>query len=257
MIPITAILTVILLIALIIEQSGKKRKNAIQPPLSIKGKDLYDNINFYKKLNDTDKLRFKKEVEDFLQYVTITGVKITVTDIDRIMVAASAVIPVFAFPGSKYPNLKEVLLYADTFNHEFQSEGNNREILGMVGTGDMEGKMLLSKPALEEGFNNRTDKRNTAIHEFVHIIDKLDGNTDGVPQLLLDKQYVIPWLNMIHGEMEKIKEGNSDIDAYGYTNKSEFFAVAAEYFFERPDLFKTKHPTLFTMMQKIFIPAIA
>jgi len=39
---------------------------------------------------------------------------------------------------------------------------------------------------------------------------------------------------------------------YGTTSHAEFFAVAAEYFFNRPDLFKTNHPELFTLMEKIF-----
>lgn len=253
MFPVIVILTIILLIALIVEQSNKKKNKPVQPALTVSEKDLEDNIAFYRKLGQEDKTRFRQEVQDFLGYVTITGVKTTVTDTDKLLVAASAVIPVFAFPGSKYPNLKEVLVYADTFNMNFQSEGNNdRDIAGMVGTGYMEGKMLLSKPALEAGFSNKTDKRNTAIHEFVHLIDKSDGETDGVPELLMDKQYVIPWLNLVHEEMEKIRTGDSDIDAYGYTNKSEFFAVAAEYFFERPDLLQEKHPQLFSMMQQIF-----
>ena len=49
-----------------------------------------------------------------------------------------------------------------------------------------------------------------------------------------------------------MKEEDSDMNPYGYTNKTEFFAVAAEYFFEHPELFKEKHPALFEMMQKMF-----
>jgi hypothetical protein len=236
--------------------SQKKRSTGIIPGIvPVNDAVLNTNIAFYRKLNTTDKTRFEKEVREFLNEVKITGIKIVLSDVDKVLVAASAVIPVFAFPGSKYPNLTEVLVYGDTFNMDFQSEGDNeRNILGMVGTGYMEGKMILSKPALEEGFSNRTDKRNTAIHEFAHLIDKSDGDTDGIPELLMDKQYVIPWLDLVHTEMEKIKAGDSDIDPYAYTNKSEFFAVAAEYFFERPDLLEEKHPQLFSMMQQIFNP---
>ena len=233
----------------------KPKVNKNVPELILDEELLNDNIAFYRKLNDEDKVRFKQEIKDFVSYVTITGVGTEVTNLQRIMVASSAVIPVFAFPGSRYPNLEEVLLYPDSFNMEFETSGNNsRDIAGMVGTGFMNGKMILSKHALEEGFSNKTDKRNTAIHEFVHLVDKSDGDIDGIPEHLLDKQYVLPWLDLVHKEMMKIKEGDSDIDAYGYTNKSEFFAVAAEYFFERPDILKNKHPELFAMMQRIFIP---
>ncbi|MGZ8551120.1 MAG: zinc-dependent peptidase [Chitinophagaceae bacterium] len=47
-------------------------------------------------------------------------------------------------------------------------------------------------------------------------------------------------------------KNRSDINPYGATSKPEFLAVAAEYFFERPDLLKRKHPELFSMLEKIF-----
>ena len=145
------------------------------------------------------------------------------------------------------------MFYADAINMQFESKGNaDRNILGLVGTGPFEGSMLLSKFALRQGFNNQSDKRNTAIHEFVHLIDKSDGETDGIPDLLLDKQYVLPWLELMHKKMQQISQGKSDIDSYGLTNKAEFFAVVAEYFFERPALLEEKHPILFKMLCDMF-----
>ena len=42
--------------------------------------------------------------------------------------------------------------------------------------------------------------------------------------------------------MAEMEEGDSDINPYGLTNKAEFFAVATEYFFERPGVMERKHP---------------
>ena len=231
--------------------SSNKKLSVKQPVIAIE-KDVAA-ILFYQKLSPVDKARFLKSVNSFLQTVVITAVNTTITDEDKILVATSAVIPMFAFDGWEYPQLEEVLLYNDHFNMGFETEGNeDRNIMGLVGTGVYKNKMLLSKPALEDGFNNNTDKSNTAIHEFVHLIDAADGDTDGVPKILMDKKYVLPWMNLIHAEMEKMKDNQSDINPYGYTNKSEFFAVAAEYFFERPDLFEEKHPEMYKMMQQMF-----
>ena len=52
--------------------------------------------------------------------------------------------------------------------------------------------------------------------------------------------------------MEAINDNHSDIRKYGGTNQAEFFAVASEYFFERPDLLKSKHPELYEMLVKCF-----
>ncbi|MEA1876874.1 MAG: zinc-dependent peptidase [Bacteroidota bacterium] len=138
------------------------------------------------------------------------------------------------------------------FNDKFETSGPDRRILGMVGTGYMDGKMVLSKPALHHGFVNESDKKNTAIHEFVHLIDKFDGSGDGVPALLLEKQYVIPWLDLINKKIEEIFDNESDINPYGGTNRQEFFAVASEYFFERPKLLVRKHPVLYNLLEIIF-----
>ena len=118
------------------------------------------------------------------------------------------------------------------FNLDFETSGGDRNILGMVGNGYMEGKRILSKPALHFGFDNTTDKKNTAIHEFVHLIDKADGAVDGVPSLLLERPYVIPWLDLMNKKVEEIYNRKSDINPYGGTNRQEFFAVVSEYFFE-------------------------
>ena len=122
----------------------------------------------------------------------------------------------------------------------------------MVGNGYMNGQMILSRAALIKGFSNSGGKENTAIHEFVHLLDKSDGATDGIPENLLAHEYVMPWLKMIHQEIGKIEEGRSDINPYAATSEAEFFAVAAEYFFQKPDEFKHKHPELYAMLNQIF-----
>jgi Mlc titration factor MtfA (ptsG expression regulator) len=145
-----------------------------------------------------------------------------------------------------------VILYPDTFDQEFQFEGENRNILGMVGSGYMNGQMLLSRAALNKGFSNSSGKGNTAIHEFVHLLDKSDGETDGVLENLLTHEYTVPWLKMMHQEMHRIQAGKSDIEPYALTNEAEFLAVASEYFFEKPDELKHKHPELYRALCRIF-----
>jgi MtfA peptidase len=215
---------------------------------------LEENIAYYRSLPSEKQSLFVDKVKDFLSYVNIKGVNTTVNELDKLMVACSAVIPIFGFGNWRYFNLTDVLLYDGAFNaQKFSTIGEDTHTLGMVGTGAMEGMMILSKHALQQGFLNETDKSNTGIHEFVHLLDKADGETDGIPEQLLSKQYTIPWINLMNEKIAVIQKGSSDINPYGAVSKTEFFAVAAEYFFERPDLFKTKHPQLFALMEKAFI----
>jgi Mlc titration factor MtfA (ptsG expression regulator) len=106
--------------------------------------------------------------------------------------------------------------------------------------------------ALVKGFSRSAGEGNAAIHEFVHLLDKSDGDTDGVPANFMERAYAVPWLKMMHQEMHRIAAGKSDIDPYSLTNEAEFFAVAAEYFFEKPDQLKHKHPEIYEALSKVF-----
>lgn len=123
----------------------------------------------------------------------------------------------------------------------------------MVGTGAMQNVMIISKWELRQGFINGSSYHNTAIHEFIHLVDKMDGTFDGVPELLLERKYVPQWKQLINSTIDKIRCGESDINVYGGTNEVECFAVIAEYFFEQPEFFAERHPELNSMMQQIFI----
>ncbi len=213
---------------------------------------LIENVPYYNSLNEKEKSRFEYKVQEFILNYKITAVKTEIDDTDRILVAASAIIPIFGFDHWRYHQLSEVLIYPNSFNRDYELEGEDRRILGMVGSGSMDGIMILSQQALRLGFKNETDKKNTAIHEFVHLIDKEGGTIDGIPSVLMQKQYAIPWLKFIDEQIDILRNEASDINPYGATNRAEFFSVASEYFFERPKLLKRKHPELYQHLEKLF-----
>ena len=213
---------------------------------------LEDYVQFYQQLEETRKNEFEKRIEKFLTDVKITGVNATVEDLDLLLIASGAIIPVFAIPDWQYINLQEVLLYPGSFNLDFEQGGMDRDIGGMVGTGAMQHKMILTKWQLRQGFINRQDAHNTAIHEFVHLVDKMDGTMDGVPEIILERKYVKEWKNIMDSTTWQMKTYGSDIDMYAATSHTEFFAVTSEYFFEQPALLKANHSELYAMLERIY-----
>ena len=242
----------------IIAYFSLRNKRGIGDQFSEEGLDksyhalLLTHVEYYRNLNDADKEKFERLVYAFLQDTIIEGVKTEITDDDRVMIASSAVIPIMGFPDWRYKNLTSVILYPDVFNHEFQFEGENRNIMGMVGSGSMNGQMLLSRVSLVKGFSNFSGKENAAIHEFVHLLDKSDGEIDGIPEILVAPEFAVPWLKMMHQEMRRVKTENSDINPYALTNEAEFMAVAAEYFFTKPEKLRSKHPDIYQQLTRIF-----
>jgi Mlc titration factor MtfA (ptsG expression regulator) len=242
----------VLLAAWFIWQKWKqKKKDALPLPADYPAL-LQEHVSYYRSLSDGKKREFEERVRLFLNRTKVEGVGIAIDDVDRVLVASSAIIPIFGFADWYYP-LTDVLLYEDRFNDAYETTGDDRTILGMVGEGGaLQSTMVLSKPALHEGFANETSKGNTGIHEFVHLLDKVDGATDGLPEYLLDKSHIKPWLELIHKSINDIKANHSDINPYGITNEAEFFAVVSEYFFKRPDLLEERHPELFARLEEIF-----
>jgi MtfA peptidase len=246
------VLAVLILLLTFFFRSSPVKKTSVLPFPEEWRAILLEQSDYYEVLDEYQKPQFEKRIQQFLQQTRITGVNTTVEDLDKILIGASAIIPIFAFPDWEYINLREVLLYPDSFNHEFEQEGNDRTVLGMVGDGALNGVMVLSRHELRQAFLNKTSKTNTAIHEFVHLVDKTDGTVDGIPEILMQRQYVLPWLQAMQKEIKKILADKSDINPYGATNEAEFFAVVAEYFFERPDLLERKNPELYQLLISIF-----
>ena len=247
------ILFVLALIVLIILFVFKIRRTKVtsQLPENYKGL-LTDYVKFYRQLDEDGKEMFEKRVDHFLSAVKITGVNAIAEDIDRLLIAAGAIIPVYAIPDWQYINLHEVLLYPGAFNADFDQAGSDRNIGGMVGTGALQHVMIITKWQLRQGFINSNDAHNTAIHEFVHLIDKMDGTMDGVPEIILERKYVPQWKQLMNTTIEQMKNYGSDIDFYGATNTVEFFAVISEYFFEQPHQLKANHPELYEMLERIY-----
>lgn len=237
----------------IFTQKYRERAELVHTPFPAPWRKILERyVTFYRALDEAERDRFETEVQIFLHEKSITGIKTKIDDTTSLLVAASAIIPVFGFPEWEYENLGEVLIYPSAFNKQFETEGEGRNVLGMVGTGVMNGVMILSKTALLAGFKVDNDKKNVGIHEFVHLLDASDGQYDGVPERFLEHQYVEPWIRVMHQEIERIRAGKSSLDAYGGTNPTEFFAVAAEYFFEHPKSLQKDQPELYTLLTEVF-----
>lgn len=215
---------------------------------------LLQEVKFYQELSADDQIRFQNKVKKFFNDTAITGVKdLEVTDELKLLVAASAIIPVFLFDGWEYVNLSEVIIYDGAVEpnqaNDVESDGT---LLGQVRPLQTRHVMLLSKQFLIQGFESMNGKSNVGIHEFAHLIDQADGTFDGIPKAFMPEELLKPWTKIMYAEIEKIAENRSDINPYALTNHAEFFAVVCEYFFENPEKFQEKHPQLYDLMNQIF-----
>jgi Mlc titration factor MtfA (ptsG expression regulator) len=67
----------------------------------------------------------------------------------------------------------------------------------------------------------------------------------------------IAWARILSREFEKLREDkrrghHSLLNQYGATNAAEFFAVATEYFFEKPRQMQDKQPELYEELKMFY-----
>lgn len=258
MLPFYLLLGVIALTILILYFSGKKKLGNTVVPTPRRAHRLLLHVRFYKNLSPDQQEIFRARVIAFLQTVRITpaqGVRIKM--LDRIYVAAAAIIPVFHQPDWEYSYLDEVVIRSGNFSKDFRGAPEEENVMGMVGDGVLNRLMVIGLSALRTGFEQQ-GRGNTAIHEFVHLIDKTDGAVDGVPEALLPPELAGPWLQHVQQAIADIRSGKDrDINDYGGRNEAEFLAVVSEYYFQRPEYLQESHPELFALLEQIYKPETA
>jgi MtfA peptidase len=222
-----------------------------QPFPETRERILQEQVAFFRALDDAEKDRFRQLIQIFLDEVRITGIRTDVDETIRVLVAASAVIPIFGFQDWEYHRLHEVLIYPDAFDDAYRTQGGTEaQNLGMVGLHHLSGVMILSKPALLAGFSAQPGTHNVGVHEFAHLVEQ-EAAEYGLPPEV-PWMAVRQWVRYVARELARPSSRRTHVSAYAYTNEHEFFAVLAEYFFTSPDRLKRRDPALYGLLRDLF-----
>src|SRR5690606_34993945 len=112
----------------------RRRTRIRQMPFPVEWKIILEHeVPFYANLPPAEQIRFQEEIKIFLHEKRITGINTSIDDTVRLLVAASAIIPIFGFPGWEWESIREILIYPTSFDEEYQmGSAKEHTILGMV-----------------------------------------------------------------------------------------------------------------------------
>ena len=110
------VVVLFIFIALVLGFGWRSYRKAARPDWKTPAEPFPDNwknilnrdVLFYASLNPEEKKRFEFKVQEFLLNCRITGIKTPVNLTDKLLVASSAIIPIFGFDSWKYTNIREV-----------------------------------------------------------------------------------------------------------------------------------------------------
>ncbi|MBA2760791.1 MAG: zinc-dependent peptidase, partial [Segetibacter sp.] len=103
---------VVALVLLYISLSYRRKPAKQLQPIQEKDRNLLQQyVSFYNELDKQKQSEFENRIQHFLCTVRITGINTKVERLDQLLIASSAIIPIFSFHNWQYMNLNEVLLY--------------------------------------------------------------------------------------------------------------------------------------------------
>lgn len=206
---------------------------------------LEKNVPQYRRLGPERRAEFERDVGIFVRENSFRGVDVEVTDELKVLAAASGVLLLFGRTDRDYPKIGEILFYPQSFGEDYKSKG---DVAGLV---HPHGTVVFSVPELRRSFASAADGYHVGLHEFAHLLDLSAGDCDGLP-LELDPKLARPWCALMKDELEKIRRGRGVLRAYGGTNEAEFWAVAVETYFERPEILRKGNPDLYAVLDRYF-----
>jgi MtfA peptidase len=199
----------------------------------------------YRRLSGRLQTAFEQDVHRFIITHRITGVKTTVDDPLRLLVAASAVTLGVGWPGYKWSEVSEVLLYPDDFDRDYAI--GQRELAGIA---HVWGTVILSVPSLWQSFTNPGNRSHLGFHEFAHLLTFERGRAIRVP-IGLSAERIQLWERIEAQELKRIGDGDSIVDPYAL-QPSEFFPCAVEAFFQKPMALRERHRELYGFLGHYF-----
>jgi Mlc titration factor MtfA (ptsG expression regulator) len=199
-------------------------------------------------------LQLKRRMLVFIADKPVIGCNgLQVTEAMRVVIAAQACLLLLNHRGEGFPNLRQVLLYPDTFVVDRVAPTGagvlQEQRRALAGESWAQGQVILSWADVSEGAAVADDGRNVVIHEFAHQLDQESGVANGAPWLGRRERYE-RWSRVLGAEFEQLRErlGRGEptlLGDYAATEPAEFFAVASEVFFEQPQALAAETPALY------------
>lgn len=253
------LVTGILVNPIFVQQRRKRLKHRPFPALW--NAIIENNLPIYLRLYPTEYRRLQGHIQVFLvekQFIGCAGLQIT--EEMKLTIAAVACLLLLNERGEYFPKLRSILIYPSTyFVNETIATGNyvvEERRVARLGESWTKDQVILSWEQVKQDTHNWNDGHNVVLHEFTHQLDQEDGKAEGVPILPRKSDYLI-WARVMTEAYQQlchdVQQGVKTVmNSYGATNPAEFFAVATETFFEKPQQLLKQHPALYQLLQHYY-----
>ena len=219
------------------------------------------NVPLANGLSDEERERLLRLVQVFVHDKPFEGCGgLEITEEMRVTIAAHACLLLLHLAGPCYPTVRRILVYPSAFVPKVALPIHYMGVVppptAEAGEAWRNGVVVLSWDNVLRGAANPADGDDVVLHEFAHALDHEDGDARGTP-VFESPSLVRSWAGVLSARFEQLRrdvdEGRSTVlDPYGAKNPAEFFAVATETFFEKPDQLKDAEPDLYDQLRRFY-----
>ena len=223
-------------------------------------KTILQPIHQYQSLSPTHKEKLHFMILLFIDQKKFTGVKMTVDDKVKVIIAFYACLMRLGFELGEKDHVSTIIVYPEHFivDESHTSNGIHHSRSSVLEGQSTNGTVILSWQDAENDIAQHS-KENVIIHEFAHELDFEDGMADGTP--LLEGSNYQRWSEVFSKafttlrdtvDTENTSEGLELLGDYALTNEAEFFAVCSERFFETPKSLKKHFPDVYEELKRFY-----
>lgn len=243
------------------------------------------SLPFVARLHGDERSRLRTLAAQLLADKQMAGAAgLELTAAMQVNIAVQACLPVLNLGLDWYRGWKSIVVYPSEFlvpRSVTDDDGVVHEYIEPI-TGEAwdRGPLVLSWEDAQRTATGAGAAYSVVIHEFVHKIDLLDREADGVPPFLSARHSQLTverWRRVLHeafnrfaAEVERVEAGlpgeldpESDevdryfahlpFDAYAAQDEAEFFAVSSEAFFVEPTRLQQAFPDWYALLAQFFL----
>ncbi len=196
----------------------------------------------YQRAHAKDRQRMERIVATFVNDKEWVGAGIVVEEEMKVMISACAAQLLRGHPDLVLKHFDKIIMYPDTYRNHRSGRMHEGEVRPATGT------IVISWDDFVNGYAHTHDAHNVGLHELAHAL-WFENSIENGEDDFLNAGFLRQWNAIAETEVRSIKAGNASFFRdYAGTNEAEFFAVAVEYFFERPLEFRDALPDHYAVL---------
>ncbi|MBK5279158.1 MAG: zinc-dependent peptidase [Bacteroidia bacterium] len=207
---------------------------------------LNHKYSYYTSLPWSKKLKFLRLVRDhynYFEFIPRNNMKLTRAVKALICCGASQL--VFSLSKKSLTYFEKIIVYPDYYNSKYTHKRHKGEVNPAFRL------IVFSWRGVMEGLDRPDDGLNLMLHEFAHAL-WLEHKLVQHQYTVLDEDWIGEFEKLAKAEMKVLQADEQHFfRRYAFESMEEFFAVAVENFFERPENFFKQLPHLYNVLTEI------